>query len=107
MPGPLLMGALWDNSCRVWQSGCDKGGSCWMYNRWTMAVSLVLLGVAVRLVSASLYFVAVWCYKPPPDTIISDVIVKTVDNDKNMVKESNVANGTVPETEENIVYTHM
>ena len=32
MPGPLLFGVIFDNSCWLLQETCEGPGSCWIYN---------------------------------------------------------------------------
>ena len=43
IPGPIVMGALFDASCEFWQEQCGERGNCWVYNN--EGLSLRIFGV--------------------------------------------------------------
>ena len=66
MPGPLILGAIIDSACRVWQEACSVEGSCWIYNRYDMGVRLFAWWLVVKATSVVCYFFAQFLYRPPP-----------------------------------------
>ena len=67
IPGPVLYGTVFDQACLVTQERCSVKGSCWIYDRWKMALYLMLIGISLRTCTGILFFLAHLCYKPPPD----------------------------------------
>ena len=40
IPGPLTLGAIFDNSCILWQYECGSCGNCYEYNNTSLMVRL-------------------------------------------------------------------
>ena len=66
MPGPIMMGAVFDVTCLVWQETCDGRGSCWIYDSKQLSIRIFIMGVVIKSVSATLFTMALCFYKPPP-----------------------------------------
>ncbi|XP_045584744.2 solute carrier organic anion transporter family member 74D isoform X1 [Procambarus clarkii] len=52
IPAPVIMGAIIDSSCVIWNISCGKSGNCWLYD-------LNKLRVITHLVPAGIVFVSV------------------------------------------------
>lgn len=63
LPGPLLIGAIIDHACSVWQTTCEGDSSCWIYNDMSLAANLIILILALRLVSIVSLLLADRTYK--------------------------------------------
>ncbi|XP_067681617.1 solute carrier organic anion transporter family member 4C1-like [Haliotis asinina] len=68
-PGPVLLGAILDSTCEVWQSSCGDSGSCWVYNNYSMAYRVLAWWAVLKVVSIIFYGLASKVYKAPPDEI--------------------------------------
>lgn len=65
IPGPVVFGAVIDNTCILWQSTEDGSGSCWYYNSYKLRVSMFLLVLAIKVVTALFYVAGNMMYRPP------------------------------------------
>ena len=65
MPGPVLLGAIIDSSCDIWQHSCGVQGSCWVYDKSAMGVRVMLWFVGLKVCGAFLFLIASIVYKPP------------------------------------------
>ena len=65
-PGPIVVGAVIDSSCLVWQQVCGETGSCWIYDNELFATKIVILGIVGCGVASIAYAIAVFLYVPPP-----------------------------------------
>ena len=82
VPAPILFGAIFDATCRLWQNKCDENGSCWIYDEERLSKDLFTLILVLSLLSASLYFLALVCYKKPrTETDASTCLVYSVGED--------------------------
>ena len=50
VPGPLIVGSLFDLTCEHWQYECGEQGNCWVYNNQTL--SYYIFGFAVIILAA-------------------------------------------------------
>ena len=80
MPIPILFSFIFDKSCEIWQDNCGEDGSCWIYNSDSLAMGMFLAGFISKIISGTLFLVAVLVYKPPPR---DDDITKTADHSSN------------------------
>ncbi|XP_070533589.1 solute carrier organic anion transporter family member 4C1-like [Ptychodera flava] len=67
IPGPIVIGALIDSSCLVWQEVCDVTGSCWIYDNDAFGLKFTVVGMIGFGISSLLYVAMIWVYKPPPE----------------------------------------
>ncbi len=65
VPGPILFGWVFDKVCTIWQKKCDDEGSCWVYDTEKMAHRLMTLALVIKAISAILFSLALFFYKPP------------------------------------------
>jgi len=66
IPGPLLMGVVFDESCTLWAADCGRRrGSCMFYDNAHLSLGFLALGVAVAGVSLATMLAAVACYRAP------------------------------------------
>ena len=66
MPGPLVLGAVIDSACRVWQQACgtEEEGACWIYTRYDMGVRIFAWWLLVKAFGVVCYFLAQFLYRP-------------------------------------------
>ncbi|XP_066947164.1 solute carrier organic anion transporter family member 4A1 isoform X1 [Macrobrachium rosenbergii] len=65
IPGPILFGALIDNTCTLWQSTCGKQGSCRSYDNFYMSRYMMGISIIAKALSTILFFLAWYLYVPP------------------------------------------
>ncbi len=70
LPGPILFGAIFDSTCRVWQQSCDVTGSCWIYDNSSLAVRTLAGVLAFKALSLVFLTVASVVYKAPRQSLI-------------------------------------
>ncbi|NXB78858.1 SO4C1 protein, partial [Donacobius atricapilla] len=69
IPGPILFGVAIDNSCTLWDiNECDTKGACWVYDNKRMALLLMGISAACKIITIIFVIMAVYFYKPPPLT---------------------------------------
>ncbi|XP_028408742.1 solute carrier organic anion transporter family member 4A1-like [Dendronephthya gigantea] len=86
LPGPIIMGHLFDLCCRLWQDLCGKRGRCFDYNIHLLERNICIFGAVIIGVS-SMLFVLSWHVYNPEET--SDD--KEEQNDRN--DELGISNG--------------
>ena len=86
VPFPILMGAIFDSTCQIWQEKCGSTGSCWVYDTQLMAHRLFLCLLVIKAVSGIAFFLSFFLYKPPPDLFptldIDDILRDNESEDK-------------------------
>lgn len=53
IPGPIIIGAIFDSACILWQDECGDRGSCWVYENTRLSVgalSSALIGIFLNFV---------------------------------------------------------
>ncbi|NXK69864.1 SO4C1 protein, partial [Sylvietta virens] len=69
IPGPILFGVAIDNSCTLWDiNECETKGACWVYDNERMALLLMGISAACKIITIIFVIIAVYFYKPPPLT---------------------------------------
>ena len=68
VPGPIIVGAIFDQSCLVWQDNCGSRGACWIYDSAVLSWRLFLMNFIVNIFSGIMFFLSVIIYKPPKTT---------------------------------------
>ncbi|XP_065898047.1 solute carrier organic anion transporter family member 4C1-like isoform X2 [Dysidea avara] len=58
IPGPIVMGAIFDSSCAFWQEECGDRGNCYVLDNEDLSLRLFLITVAVRIISVAFGFLA-------------------------------------------------
>lgn len=51
IPGPIIVGALFDVSCVYWQEECGDRGNCWVYENYDLSLRMFGVFIGVRIVS--------------------------------------------------------
>lgn len=51
IPGPIVMGALFDASCEFWQEECGDRGNCWVYNNKDLSLRIFAVVGSARALS--------------------------------------------------------
>eukprot|EP00057_Strongylocentrotus_purpuratus_P026259 XP_011680733.1 PREDICTED: solute carrier organic anion transporter family member 4A1 [Strongylocentrotus purpuratus] len=64
VPGPILLGAVIDQACILWQDVCGTRGSCWIYDNANLAWRMAVIAVSFKAASCCMYLLAMWFYKP-------------------------------------------
>nr|XP_022328748.1 solute carrier organic anion transporter family member 4A1-like [Crassostrea virginica] len=62
-PGPVLLGAILDSTCLVWQDKCGERGNCWIYDKWPLGIRLMLWWICTKLVGVFFLCIAHQSYK--------------------------------------------
>ncbi|PAA73832.1 hypothetical protein BOX15_Mlig033592g3 [Macrostomum lignano] len=65
IPGPPLLGQLFDSTCSLWISGCDKTGSCSFYNSQKFWLTVLLFTLVLKLIEVAFLALAAVTYVPP------------------------------------------
>ncbi|NXO25478.1 SO4C1 protein, partial [Cisticola juncidis] len=67
IPGPILFGVAIDKSCTLWDiNECETKGACWAYDNERMAMLLMGISAACKIITIIFVVTAVYFYKPPP-----------------------------------------
>ena len=88
LPAPLIVGAIFDSACLVWQETCGETGACWIYDSEFVAWGVVWCVFAVALICTACYIVILIVYKPPPDDQDNEQTDKDSDLDYHADKHS-------------------
>ncbi|XP_021348098.1 solute carrier organic anion transporter family member 4A1-like [Mizuhopecten yessoensis] len=65
-PGPILLGAIIDSACSVWQDSCGQIGSCWTYRKFDLGIRLMVWFATLKLLGVIFATIAYKVYVPPP-----------------------------------------
>ena len=58
IPGPIIVGAIFDSSCAFWQEECGDRGNCYILNNEDLSLRLFLVSAAIRALSVLFGFLA-------------------------------------------------
>ena len=59
IPGPLLFGALIDNTCLYWDHEADcSEGNCWLYDQKKLRLVFFMYGIVFKGISSLCFFFA-------------------------------------------------
>jgi len=56
IPGPIIVGALFDSSCVYWREECGSRGNCWVYDNNDLSLRMFGTTFSVRIVSVIIAF---------------------------------------------------
>ena len=62
--GAIIIGRLLDNACLLWNEECGVRGRCLYYDRFEVALSIVLYGFAMKIVAIVCFIGTLATYKP-------------------------------------------
>ncbi|CAH1775633.1 unnamed protein product [Owenia fusiformis] len=84
IPGPILLGALIDQTCLLWQKASDESptageGSCYIYNNGNMSTYLMVTSLIGKALTLIFIILALVLYKAPKD---SSPAKKDIDRDE-------------------------
>lgn len=85
IPGPIIFGALIDETCLIWEYDCDGAGTCWMYENKQFATTTLILVVTCRVVSLFCFAMSFFTHKPIID---EDDDKKSLADDQDLTEES-------------------
>ena len=78
IPGPIVMGALFDASCEFWEEQCGERGNCWVYNNEDLSLRIFGVIGSARIVSVicaiciCVFFDVTLCKRNKPETSAKD-----------------------------------
>lgn len=77
LPGPLMMGVAFDNTCVLWTTlPCsDSSGSCAFYDNAALSKNFIILTVCVKFASFVAMVLAVALYRPPKIVVAIETTV--------------------------------
>jgi len=58
IPGPIIVGAIFDSSCAYWQEECGDRGNCYVLDNEDLSLRLFLVSAAARVLSVIFGFLA-------------------------------------------------
>lgn len=61
IPGPIVVGALFDSSCLHWQEDCGDRGKCYVYDNDDLTLRLFSLAAGIKVLSIICGFFA-WIF---------------------------------------------
>ena len=65
IPGPILLGALIDSVCTLWETdACDGSRNCWLYDNADFSEILLILTMVLRGVSLLFLVLSLVFYEP-------------------------------------------
>ncbi|XP_069117597.1 solute carrier organic anion transporter family member 4A1-like [Argopecten irradians] len=76
-PGPILLGALIDSACSVWQETCGKTGSCWTYQKFDLSLRLMAWMATLKFMGVIFTLIAYKVYKSPSTNKFDDMSKST------------------------------
>lgn len=62
VPGPIIIGAIIDQSCILWNEQCGKRTFCWKYDNFLLSVLLTVALVTLKIFTATFFFLAWYFY---------------------------------------------
>ncbi|XP_054749389.2 solute carrier organic anion transporter family member 4A1-like [Lytechinus pictus] len=65
VPGPIVFGALLDESCLLWETSCEGTGNCWLYENRDSALWFLVLSVSCQFLALVFFLLALISYRPP------------------------------------------
>lgn len=77
IPGPVLFGSFLDMACILWEPSCEEHGSCLLYNNHQMSISMLVICILGKAISAIFYGVGFLSSKK---SSVPDVIEEMQDN---------------------------
>ena len=69
VPFPIILGAVFDKACLVWEDKCGEKGSCWIYDGKLLSRGITAWILSAGVLTAVLYGVALKMYKMPADDL--------------------------------------
>ncbi|KAH3858651.1 solute carrier organic anion transporter family member 4A1-like [Dreissena polymorpha] len=89
--GPVILGAIIDSTCTIWQDTCGTRGSCWMYDKSAMGTRIVLWFMGLKVAGCLLFLIASIVYKPPPteEKVVTIETVATVEHFNGVANSDN------------------
>ena len=58
IPGPIVVGVIFDSSCAYWQEECGDRGNCYVLDNEDLSLRLFLVSAAARALSVIFGFLA-------------------------------------------------
>jgi len=58
IPGPIIVGVIFDSSCAYWQEECGDRGNCYVLDNEDLSLRLFLVSAAARALSVLFGFLA-------------------------------------------------
>nr|XP_009860360.2 solute carrier organic anion transporter family member 4A1-like isoform X1 [Ciona intestinalis]XP_026692687.1 solute carrier organic anion transporter family member 4A1-like isoform X2 [Ciona intestinalis] len=65
IPGPLIIGGVFDSACTQWSLSCNVRGACSTYSSKNLSIGIFLVLLVAKVINSILYFTAAMLYKPP------------------------------------------
>ena len=78
IPGPIVIGALFDASCEFWQEQCGERGNCWVYHNEDLSLRIFGVVGSARVLSVIcaiciyVFFDVTLCNRRKTDIITED-----------------------------------
>ncbi|XP_015752408.1 PREDICTED: solute carrier organic anion transporter family member 4A1-like [Acropora digitifera] len=85
MPGPILLGWMFDVNCLFWGESCGRRGRCQIYDIWKLSVIITVFGCVMKALTVLLYFISFWFCKSSYDE--EETNPKATTNDQGKTNE--------------------
>ncbi|XP_078383103.1 solute carrier organic anion transporter family member 4A1-like [Oculina patagonica] len=63
LPGPVVVGWVFDSLCLFWGESCGIRGRCQIYDIWNLSVSMIVFETILKAVAVLFYFLSFWFCK--------------------------------------------
>ena len=101
LPGPIVFGSLFDNSCVIWSKNCDGStANCLVYDSYSMRTGLGGLALVCMLLTALCDF-GVWWFVPADLDIYGEESSKASDSGVDTLNDDGMVEIELKEREEN------
>ena len=65
VPFPIILGAVFDKACLVWEEKCGAKGSCWIYDGVFLSRGITIWIMSASVITIVLYGISLKLYKEP------------------------------------------
>lgn len=88
VPGPILFGAIIDNTCILWREKCGEHASCWIYNNDQLSRNFFIFVVCFKVASITFFILAHQFYKAPTEKAVHFSVSEGVTSPVSFVSEN-------------------
>ncbi|XP_030829851.1 solute carrier organic anion transporter family member 4A1 [Strongylocentrotus purpuratus] len=89
VPGPIVLGALLDQSCLLWETSCEGTGNCWLYENRNSALWFLVISVGCQFLAVMFFLLALFSYRPPDQVVPTKGQDSSEETTGNLSQDSN------------------
>ena len=91
IPGRLIFGILFDVSCVLWQTECDRQGNCWLYDNKKLGSNIFLLVLFCKVTAFLFFILAFWTF-PKKKILVKDEMEELELKERTEMMDSSLKN---------------